>query len=272
MKIFPNRVTVLGSVHSTADVIPRLHALKPSLVLVELCKQRLDALENGKGRATDMCAVLKYCSTRKIKVEPIDQCVYLTVNEFHNSLSPAALRDVLWFLSMRTVFRRLAAIAFCIEASRSSRGYDPVDFLSRFISDWLISPTQINKALEIAKLTRNSDKALQAICPEPADVGNPFSFEFPNAYKRLCEKHGIDQILNRVLLRDRDRIMAAAVLEKIRDLPESESVAVVVGENHVTGLSELLKPGIYFAPKIAETITPTLSDVFKLKMLERLLK
>ena len=218
-----------------------------------------------------MTSVVNYCKSTNTRIHCIDQSIYVTAANLKASLNHNALMDILKYICFHSPLENLSLSLLHVNLLLACRGWRYPSSFNTIICNWLLTPERLTAALQVAQVTRSRHSAIEFLSKDdpPVDIyTNPFFSTTPRGYHRLCERHQLHEILSKVVISDRDEVMARSIAQVAKHCPGH--VAVVVGENHVDGISRLLKDDLPEAVS-ADSTYPTLSDWFKLKLLTHLL-
>jgi pheromone shutdown protein TraB len=257
---------LLGCNHSQPIDMDLLFSLKPTIFAVELCPHR---------RATpDIQSAMNFASARKIPVKLIDRPIYETCNRIFEELREnSCIRPVVKYSLFRNINESISTLIFHAQLDRKI----PERFLrpsSKLISRHLGIDEAFQEELDIYSQKNSRDELYsrieEYISSKSQSSPNPFSKNGVLAYDELCDDFGLDRILFKCVIKERDFYMAQRISELLT--PEDVVVAVV-GNDHIKGMHEYLSD-----PKTApetfanEGYIPSPLDWAKFKILGKLFR
>ena len=264
------RVSILGSNHTCADVVQKLKTIAPSHVCVELCRDRHSSLMHNKSGAVDMKSVMNYSHKFNTPIHCIDQSIYVTASKLRASLHKRAQNDLLKYVFFHSALERMALPLLYGRLYFATRGMKLAIF-DKFICNWLLTPEKLATATETAINTGSTYEAIKVLSvttESSENTDNPFFSTTPRGYHLLCDHHQLHDILFKTIITDRDKFMAQAIIKVAKQT--TGQIAVVVGENHVAGITANLQEGDLI-DSADDSFYPTLTDWVQLKILEKLL-
>ena len=209
-------IHIFGSVHSIKVDVAVLRNLKPSYVFVEATRDIISLIRQNPKHSPfllDLPSIIEFTEVDSIPIYPIDASSSVITDRVFGGMSVFD-KGLIWSYIIRRMFAMpVASLLFDLSLRFNLRYFD------QFINRW------------------------GSVFSVPGEV---MSFHAdpkydPVSYLDLCEKTKIDKRLQSGLIEFRDEYMSDQVLRIVRTIPDDSVCVVVVGKNHVDGMSQNLQ-------------------------------
>ena len=239
-------VHLVGSVHSASNALSDVRSISPTHLFLEATRDVIGLIKRNpkhSPRLLDLPALVDYAECTRIPLHAIDASSPSLAHRVMNGLSERDKFRVWSYIASRQVFAPLANLAFIayLDSQRS-----PLDTL---IARWGISRELLADARRHIE-SGNSVGEVPALIESRQDstsfLADP-AYD-PGAYIDLCERTGIDRRLQSVVIDYRNDYMCNQIRRVVRSLPGASVCAVVVGKNHIEGMTQNLLHGMDYVP------------------------
>ena len=267
VRLRDSTIHLVGSVHSTTESLMRVKKISPSHVFVEATRD-LIGLVRSRGpyssNLRDLPSIIRYTEEGRIPIHGIDTSSSELAGKVFDGLSRLD-RARLWRYIL--AHRLLSPLAF---RAFDQIIHDKVSTLDAFVARWALSPSLISEVRsrivsglseeDIVKFIESRQNISSFLCSSDYD---------PEIYVHLCKLTGIDKRLQSVIIDYRNDYMCHQIRRILRTIPPESVCAVVVGQNHISGMLDNLQRGMDHNPPSLEGVKPNSSfmDQFLLAQL-----
>ena len=280
-KLGRQTVALLGSSHDSRDVLRKVEQFEPSIICLELCRERRVSFNRSISRKSslDVGSLVDFAHKNSVRTISIDRSIFETANQIYTKVESAGFKsELVHYAMVHRAAETMGSLALYLELFAAHKNVIKMPSLTSFCDKWLFENHKYQKAFDLSR-SKSFSEAVEFISIYSNHQGDPDRFtQGPRGYERLCQLYGLNEILNDVIIKERDVLMAENVI-RIAGLSESESrndrIAVVVGSNHIDGMADILNESSSFENTIGfeeSSFSPTLSDWWRYRVIKLLLE
>lgn len=191
----------------------------------------------------DIPAVLKFSDSSNTQIHPMDASLQALTVRLLGGFSLQRKVAVWRYLVKRQLSVPLANTLLLKVMQQDESCFD------EFVCQWAIPRVLLEELRQMRRSGRSVDEMLDVVNSDRQVTSFLCDKSFdPEAYIELCEDTGIDRRLQSIIIDYRNAFMCHQIRRVVRTIPDESVCAVIVGQNHVSGMTENLSQGLDFVP------------------------